>query len=106
MAAFKDLLGPTLIANAFARMKKWDTVQTADVLKDKKVGLFFGASWCVHACEAETTKWVSCGEHVAQTHDLLLDSEIFRHAQGSAQQGARDHAPRSVPRSAGRAEEH
>lgn len=45
MAAIRDLLGTTLIQNAFARLKKYDTVKTEDVVKDKKVGLFFAASW-------------------------------------------------------------
>lgn len=47
MSAFKELLGPTLVQNAFARLKKWDVVKTEEVLAGKKVGLLFASSWYV-----------------------------------------------------------
>ena len=45
MAAFADLLGPSLVAPSTSKVKRFDTLKTAEVLANTCVGLVFAADW-------------------------------------------------------------
>lgn len=45
MAAFADLLGPSLVATSSGKVKRFDTVKTAEALANTCVGLVFAADW-------------------------------------------------------------
>lgn len=45
MAAFVDLLGPQLVATGNDKVRRFETLKTAEALDGKHVGLLFAASW-------------------------------------------------------------
>lgn len=67
MPPLKDILGPTLIQNAFGRMQKWDVKKTDEILAGKKVGLLFASSWCAADCNTNVhaNTHTACGERRA-----------------------------------------
>jgi hypothetical protein len=47
MGSLADLLGATLVAHSDSKVKRFETLRTAEALAGKHVGLFFAASWRV-----------------------------------------------------------
>ena len=60
MAAFVNLLGPTLSQNNDGnRFVKYKSLKTEEALKGKNVGLFFAASWRARLLASAGT-WIVC----------------------------------------------
>jgi hypothetical protein len=66
MSFFTDLLGPSLVQKASSKVRRFDTLQTADVVKGNVVGLLFAAEW-----SEESTRFC---ERLAQTHREVTEA--------------------------------
>lgn len=66
MSSFTDLLGPSLVQKASSKVRRFDTLQTADVVKGNVVGLLFAAEW-----SEESARFC---ERLAQTHREVTEA--------------------------------